>query len=150
MITAAFSIDSLFDGQDGPSNSFKHFEVDSVCRVFFMFIGIRFYGARTRLPDTDKTRICPDEARFAHFLNLFGDLLVGFEHFASGAKAFCTSMRASLISSAKYFKTSPAKSPSFSVCLVPRSCTGPAGDWWARSSSGICFSGCPAAFFIWV
>jgi hypothetical protein len=27
MITVAFSIDSLFDGQDGRSNSFKHFEV---------------------------------------------------------------------------------------------------------------------------
>src|SRR4030095_10236688 len=77
MIAVAFSIDSLFDVQDGPSNSLEYFEVDSVCRVFFMFIGIRFYGARTGLPDTDKTCICPDEARFAHFSNLFDGLPTG-------------------------------------------------------------------------
>lgn len=70
-------IDTLFDGQDGCSNGFKYLEVDSVCRVFFMFVGIRLYGARTGLPDTDKRCISPCKARSAHFPNLINDLPEG-------------------------------------------------------------------------
>ena len=69
----ALGIDPRSDSQDGLSNSFKYFEVDSVCRMFFMFVGIRLYGGRTGLPDTDKRCISPCEARFAHFSNLFDD-----------------------------------------------------------------------------